>query len=444
MRLKPFFSVMAAVLLAVLPSAARPETKKAESLREFAMLAAEHTERLESSFSIPCDWTVSEELKKPSSVNPEISQLSGIMTQAGCFGSFRIAWADDRVELTDVSYYTGWRIARLWEAGRTDALSGREMLILERAQALVSGVSGTDLEKERFIYDALCASVTYDVSEDGTGDKDNAAGALLNGRADCDGYADAMLLCCTLAGIPCRYIHGKAITSLRMNSRDGSHLWNLVRIGGSWLMCDVTWGDRGKEPSYLFFNLGRQDASLSYHWNTTVQVAEIAPSADFAVHFMPDQRPVTVTTREEVYRAAREKTMAGQARLMLCCPEEVFWQTDREGFNSLLFRAGFSSWAYQESGRLFEASDVKLPDTPFRFCDTREDILFAIRVWADADVHTFTLYFHPDLAEEMFSDGLSPLQQVLAESCLEGNGSFRYSAEAGCVVMENVSFSTVR
>ncbi len=271
--------------------------------------------------------------------------------------------------------------------------------------------------------------------------KDCAIGALLNGSADCDGYSDAMTLCCGLAGVPCRYIHGESTASLRRNTGSNTHLWNLVFVGGSWLMCDVTWGDQDREePCYLYFNIGRRNASLSYHWNTATQFPDIAPMADFSTQLMPDQQPVPAYSQEDVYLAARSAALEGKRRLTLYCPEEAFWQTDGETFRRMLHHGGICSYAFQDSGALFEAGDIELPETPFRFCDSENEILDAIGEYAEAGTNTFTLYFPPGLSESLLANECARLKEVLSESCIQGAESFLYSDDSGSVTLKDVSF----
>jgi len=430
------------ILLLVFPSSASRAAsgKRISTMAEFAALAEEHAVSLDDSYTVPCEWSLVEELKKNSSTGQGVQQLAEILLQSGCVLSFSVGWYDHEVCLANITYYPGWRIFRLWESGKTDALSSREREALDRALALVSGVSGTALEKERYFYDMLCDRITYDYRDDGSGEKDCAVGALLNGRADCDGYSDAMLLCCSLAGIPCRFIHGRALQAMQPGSGTGSHLWNLVCIAGSWLICDVTWGDQESGPSYLYFNLGRQDASLSYHWNNSTLFTEIARTADFDTQLMPDQQPAVVRSQEDVYKAARSAALAGSRTLTLYSPEAAPWKTDEDTFMKMLQRGAFNSFSYRDSGRWFELSNIVLPENAFRFCDTEDDFLSAADAYREAGVDTFTLFFPPSLAERLFAGSHETLQRLIAESCLLLDGPYYYSTENGSVTFRDVSF----
>lgn len=431
--------VLLLALLLGLGGAGSAKAEKAASLRDFAAALETHTAQLEDSFTIPCDASVIKALKQPSPIGKDQTLLAEFMSTAGCAGSYRYGWETGSVRLSDVSYYAGWRILHLWQNGQTDLLLNREKQTLEAALTLVSGADGSDLEKERYIHDALCDRITYQ-PEEGSGEKDCATGALLNGAADCDGYADAMLLCCGLAGIPCRFMHGDSRKPALPGAPDGNHMWNLVCIDGDWLMCDVTWGDQ-EEISYLFFNLGKQDAGESYAWCYETLFTNVTDTSDFSRHRTADQQPVTVLSQKDVYQAARAAVSAGQRRLTLFCPEERLWQTDRDTFIKMLAHGGFGTISYNETGRLFEAVSQSVPDV-FCFCDTETDILSAIERYAENKTDSFTLYLSPDLSASMLSDECARLREVFSRSRLENPGILlSYSEQSGSVTLSGAAYT---
>ena len=413
-------------------------SEEAATLREFAAALEIHAARLDGSFTVLCDPSVVAQLKQSSPVGNDISYLDEILSAAGQSGVYRYSWLDNGIEFTDISWYAGWRILCCYQSGRTDLLSAREAQTLEAALALVSGASGSDLEKERYIFDALCARITYDREDNGSGEKDCAIGALLNGRADCDGYADAMVLCCGLAGIPCRYMHGSS-RKTDLPSSEGNHLWNLVCIDGTWLICDVTWGDH-EETSYLYFNIGLQDAEASYNWCPDTLFTDVALSADYNRHLMADQRPVTVYTQDDVYRACRSASAAGIRRLTLFCPDPELWQADWETFRRMLSHGAMENISYHDSGRLFEVTNHSLPDH-FCFCDTESDMLAAIDSYGESGITSFTLYMAPSLSRSMLADDHAQLARLLSRSRLEnGAPRYQYSENGGSVSLADVSY----
>ncbi len=55
----------------------------------------------------------------------------------------------------------------------------------------------------------------------------------------CEAYSRAFKILCDKVGIPCVLVDGNAITS----TGGGAHMWNYVKIAGSWYAVDVTWND---------------------------------------------------------------------------------------------------------------------------------------------------------------------------------------------------------
>lgn len=64
-----------------------------------------------------------------------------------------------------------------------------------------------------------------------------AYGALVDGKAVCEGYTQAFLYIMNKLGIPCRYVRGYVGTT------QGPHAWNMVQLDGKWYHVDVTWDD---------------------------------------------------------------------------------------------------------------------------------------------------------------------------------------------------------
>lgn len=129
-------------------------------------------------------------------------------------------------------------------------------------------------KKEKKIHDYLVENVAYGYPE-GVDSQDstayNAYGALVEGKAVCNGYAQAMKLLCDLSGVECKLITGQA---------DGeNHAWNLVRLDDDqWYHVDVTWDD--PEPDdperllYSYFNLNDTQMAQSHIW----EAADFVPA----------------------------------------------------------------------------------------------------------------------------------------------------------------------
>lgn len=118
------------------------------------------------------------------------------------------------------------------------------------------------------IYKYLGENVTYSVYEDGD-DANYLYDALLLGKTQCDGFANAFSLLCNMSGIPC---FEKSYTPT-----DGSegHTWNTFCLDGKWYNADVTAYDsvsKYNSPISLFF--GYSDEFETNHHNYSSLVPE--------------------------------------------------------------------------------------------------------------------------------------------------------------------------
>ena len=86
-----------------------------------------------------------------------------------------------------------------------------------------------------------------------------AYGCLVDGKAVCEGYTNAMLLLCEEAKIPCIKVIGKA--------NGGNHIWNAVNLDDKWWMLDVTFNDpmgNQTEPDHWTYFLKDIDTFQRY------------------------------------------------------------------------------------------------------------------------------------------------------------------------------------
>lgn len=119
---------------------------------------------------------------------------------------------------------------------------------VNEAMALVDDQNLTDLDKALILHDYLVEQVAYNWEVDialKTGEAMSevekrtgvriytAYGALAEGDAVCQGYALAYKLLLNRCGVD----------SVLVSSEKMNHVWNLVKINGSWYHVDVTWDD---------------------------------------------------------------------------------------------------------------------------------------------------------------------------------------------------------
>lgn len=166
---------------------------------------------------------------------------------------------DHLINITAAEYYPGDIILDAWENGTTDALTADEKAVLELAQQLIAQAkqeTDSDLGMEIWLHNWLCRQITYESPDMDVKFNDylalrqlNCIGAMLDGKANCQGYTDAFYLLGNLAGFEVRRLFGVA---------GEGHVWNLIRLDGQWYIVDVTFDDvdRGHQSGwvYTYFN----------------------------------------------------------------------------------------------------------------------------------------------------------------------------------------------
>ena len=203
-----------------------------------------------------------------------------------------------------ISYYTSApEIATQVEL--TYRVSPEEAASLRAQLYIRAGLMVAENPDPLALHDALCAAVTYG----GDGElRHTAVGALLQGEATCEGYAQALTLLCRMAGVPCGVIVGDATDDAGATQR---HAWNIADIGGFTLI-DPTWNDQ----SHLGVN------THWYYGLSTVQMAaDHTPDGEQAVPLCGDQanwhtrQGLVIATEEQLDAALRVFSREGEINL---------------------------------------------------------------------------------------------------------------------------------
>lgn len=123
----------------------------------------------------------------------------------------------------------------------------------------------SDFEKEIMILRWLVENCKYQIdTANGTA---TAYGCIVNGKAQCAGYADAFLQTAKACGLNVRYV------------RSDTHAWNVIELDGDWYHVDPTWEDAADGQGFLwitsaFINLtDDQVRELEHHktWTPAIE-----------------------------------------------------------------------------------------------------------------------------------------------------------------------------
>lgn len=107
-----------------------------------------------------------------------------------------------------------------------------------------------ELSRELYLHNVLVARCTYDHEAAETYERWQAftvLGALADGSAVCEGYARSMQLLLSRVNMECVLVNGA--------SKDELHMWNQVKVNGTWYHLDATWDDSDDRQRYTYFNL---------------------------------------------------------------------------------------------------------------------------------------------------------------------------------------------
>jgi len=152
--------------------------------------------------------------------------------------------------------------------------------IQEAISLIDDGMS--DEEKALVLHDYLAQHCAYAYQEYLSGQLDSASnvfsayGALVEGRAVCQGYSEAYRALLRAVGID----------SSISTSKEMSHAWNVVWIDGEWYHVDVTWDDpvwntEGyARHSYFLLSDAEMGNRDHYGWSDSVDCSSVKYDAD--------------------------------------------------------------------------------------------------------------------------------------------------------------------
>ena len=265
-------------------------------------------------FSLVCSEEIYNELLKTTYIVDGVERKAyhSLLDQAGVYYCKAIpAGMKKTIRISDISLYPGYEILRSIEAGKEEDLPSELKKTLAEARSIADACrTSNPLETAKNIQSVICARVRYAYMTNRS-NVDTAVGALLNGTADCDGYADAFYLVGGLAGLEVRYQQGISSSYDHEDNKivTASHMWNLLKLDGSWRVVDVCWADGEDGINYTWVNIGRDRASRSRTWceDLTVPLLE---TTDLSARPETEYSVTNYKTLEAAIKEAVEKAQS--------------------------------------------------------------------------------------------------------------------------------------
>ena len=228
--------------------------------------------------------------------------------------------------------YPGDHIVDAYFSGDSSKLTADERTVMNKALQMVNQAkaqASNTFELEVLLHDMLCETITYyDGNRDFT-DANNiprnltVIGALLDGKANCQGYTDAFYTLASIAGFK--------VSRMSTYSPDDLHMVNTIYLNNAWHVVDVTIDDTNDdERNYRLFNAG-VDVIREYTWDIEKETHPIARTSGTAYYYYYTNSAYT-SMQTMVDTMVKEWSQNGKTTLRAMLKNN----TDGDAFNAAL------------------------------------------------------------------------------------------------------------
>jgi hypothetical protein len=133
-----------------------------------------------------------------------------------------------------------------YDKERTETMKG-ELTLAANAVLEKIPPGGEPYDVLLYFHDAIIKNCVFSAESENC---NSAYGALVDGKAQCEGYAFAFSLLCDKAGVENIVVTGK-------NAQGDTHAWNKVRLESGWYNVDCTWDDpvlKRESPDFVRYD----------------------------------------------------------------------------------------------------------------------------------------------------------------------------------------------
>ncbi len=222
-------------------------------------------------------------------------------------------------------------------------------------------VTDDDYITETYIHDTVAALCSYDneAVTAGFNVKPNAFsayGALVEGKAVCEGYSRAIQLLLTRCGIPCALALGESIKT------GEQHMWNIVTVNGESYHLDATWNDSEDMLRHNYFNVTTDQIALSHRIDDS-RTPAISCTATTDNFYHRNGLYIRTYSRQEIAAVIAQRIKAGDTHIELQFEADKFDNAllflknataTGEQVNPLLAQSGQQLWPYRLYGETEE------------------------------------------------------------------------------------------
>ena len=217
-------------------------------------------------------------------------------------------------------YYPGTKIIACHRENQISQLTQQEKELYEKALDIVNTAKAeTDspIELEAWLNRWLSQNVIYQDEEESSSENElprhwTAFGAIMDKKANCQGFTDAFYLLASLCDFNVRYQFGFG--------ENAGHVWNVIELDGQWYYIDTTWNNNDgklKDASYAYFNYVEGDIPEQQYYEFA-KTADTASESNEQFDYYSLNNSMFETTQKAASYAISQKLKNRQNIVHLC------------------------------------------------------------------------------------------------------------------------------